>query len=116
AGRSTSAPSRTTNAALRIGGLPAPAAATQGLEQPVVIVGPPDRDAHAVLEQRIVERADQNAGAPRRLPEERAVARAHEHEVRVARIDLDDLRHVEQRLGEALALALEQRDALLRDA
>src|SRR5690606_41990667 len=59
---STTAPSRMTKIVLRIDGLPAPAGSAQRLEQPVVVVGPSDRDAHAIPEQRIVERADQDPG------------------------------------------------------
>src|SRR5688572_27467481 len=79
----TSVPSRSTNNTLRMESVPR---AGYGLQQQVVIGGPPDGDAHAVREQRIVERAHEDVGAARRLAERLAVACPHEHEVGIAGI------------------------------
>src|SRR6476660_1561885 len=59
-----------------------------GSEELIVVGRTADRDADAVGEQRIVDRAHEYAGAARGLAKFLAVAGLHHDEVRVARIHL----------------------------
>src|SRR5690606_29369608 len=103
---SISVPPRSTNKTLRMA---TSLRARDGFEQQIVVFRPADRDSHAILEQRIVERPNEDAGAPRRVAKGWPVARLDHDELGIARVDVDDLRHVAQRGREAGALALQQR-------
>src|SRR5690606_1262703 len=104
AGSSISVPSRATNSTLRIIDS---LHLTDRLQQQVVVLRTADRDSHAVGERVVRERAHEDAGTVRRRAQLLGIAHADEDEVRVARIDLEHLRRVEQRLGEPVALALQ---------